>query len=78
MGASEQAGEEVCLGGLRVGGNYVWFLVIAVIFVRAKRWGGAILLGEKRLIHSRFSGTLPRIQEQLLSHYIIDFGKCFS
>ena len=44
----------------------------------SKEVGGAILLGEKRLIHSRFSGTLPRIQEQLLSHYIIDFGKCFS
>ena len=33
---------DVCLMGLGVGGNYVWCLVIVVIFMgtgEAKRWG---------------------------------------
>ena len=41
-GASEDY-LEVCFVGLVVGGNYIWCLVIVVIFVGsagAKRWGG--------------------------------------
>ena len=40
-GASEDC-LEVCFLGLVVGGNYVWYLVIVVIFMGfegAKRWG---------------------------------------
>ena len=40
-GASEDC-LEVCFVGLVVGGNYVWYLVIVVIFMGfggAKRWG---------------------------------------
>ena len=39
--ASEQPGEEVSLGGLEVGGNYICYLVTVVIFMGlggGKRW----------------------------------------
>ena len=39
--ASEQSGKEVCFVGLGVGENYVWCLVMLVIFMGfggAKKW----------------------------------------
>ena len=43
LGVSEEPGEEICLGGLGLGGNYVWCFVIVAIFLEfggAKKWEG--------------------------------------
>ena len=39
--------KEVCVRGLRVAGNYIWCLVMFVVFIgvrRANRWGGGEVL----------------------------------
>ena len=47
MWESEQPDDEVCLGDLAVGGNFVFYLIIVVRFIgfeRAYRFGGILKL----------------------------------
>ena len=51
MGASENPCEEVCVGGLGEGENYIWCLVIVAIFMGLggpKRCGGGGLKSSYR------------------------------
>ena len=54
---SEKPGEEICCGGLGVGGNYLWHLVIVVIFMKLR--GAKSLRGRRgfKVIISDKGGT---------------------